>query len=609
MSERAVFDRRARMEKRIERQITGPDYRATRRHIEHSQRIALRIDDGMVFVGSDSHYWPDIVSTAHQGFLYMARKFKPKIVIKNGDVLDGATISRHPPIGWEDRPKLIEELTTVKERLNEIRDAAKGARFIWSLGNHDCLDIQTECLTKRGWLRYCDIKKDDMVLSKDGDAARWSTIDEVVSFPFVGNLARVEKTRMSMAVTPNHRVLLKRLNWRTSRYDKEEYRQADDLPCSFDLPTAAQINNPGVDLTDDQISLAGWILTDGHFGQYDISIYQSKPAGIEQIGALLERLGFDYSFYERQREARVICGRAPVRTAPLPSTQFYIKAADAKKIKGWLPPVKRLPPWALDLSARQFAVFLDAVVAGDGCWDGYNPPGKTCCVIYGTHEMLGDIQAAAVLHGWRARLATDNRGDFRLWLTKEPKIRVERPEIFSEKYAGTVWCLRVPTGNFMVRRNGCAYFTGNSRYETRLATIAPEFAKIHGFHLKDHFPEWEPCWSVWINDDVVVKHRFKGGIHAPWNNTIYAGRTMVTGHLHSQKVMPFTDYNGTRWGVDAGTMADPDGPQFEYLEDNPRNWRQGFCILTFKNGVLLQPELVRVHAPNVLDFRGELINI
>jgi hypothetical protein len=49
------------------------------------------------------------------------------------------------------------------------------------------------------------------------------------------------------------------------------------------------------------------------------------------------------------------------------------------------------------------------------------------------------------------------------------------------------------------------------------------------------------------------KHRMKGGIHAAHNNTLHAGTTMVTGHLHSVKVTPFSDYNGTRWDVDTGT--------------------------------------------------------
>ena len=150
----------------------------------------------------------------------------------------------------------------------------------------------------------------------------------------------------------------------------------------------------------------------------------------------------------------------------------------------------------------------------------------------------------------------------------------------------------------------------DARFETRLATQVPEYAKVHGFHLKDFFPFWEPCWSLFINGTTVIKHRARGGIHAPWNNTMNAGLSIVTGHLHSQKVTPFTDYTGTRWGVDAGTMAEAFGPQFAgYMEDNARNWRSGFAMLTFADGELLQPELIRVHSEGKVDFRGKLIAV
>lgn len=150
----------------------------------------------------------------------------------------------------------------------------------------------------------------------------------------------------------------------------------------------------------------------------------------------------------------------------------------------------------------------------------------------------------------------------------------------------------------------------DARFESRLAQQAPEYAKVHGVHLQDHFPEWWPCWSVWINDEVVIKHRWKGGVHATHNNTVGSGKTMVTNHLHSQKVTPYTDYNGDRWGVDTGTLAEPFGPQFQaYCEDNPVNWRSGFVMLTFERGRLLQPELIRVVEPGVVDFRGKLWNV
>ncbi len=147
----------------------------------------------------------------------------------------------------------------------------------------------------------------------------------------------------------------------------------------------------------------------------------------------------------------------------------------------------------------------------------------------------------------------------------------------------------------------------DARFSTRLATVAPEFAKIHGTQLKDHFGErWRPCWSVWINDDVVIKHRPKsGGVHASYNSTLHGGKTIIHGHLHSLKVTPFVDYNGRRWGVDCGCIADIYDPQFAYIEDGVRNWSSGFVVLTFENSQLIQPELCVVHSPGVVEWRGE----
>lgn len=161
-------------------------------------------------------------------------------------------------------------------------------------------------------------------------------------------------------------------------------------------------------------------------------------------------------------------------------------------------------------------------------------------------------------------------------------------------------------------RNSRLFWTlGNhdARYESRLATVAPEYARVHGVHLKDHFPRWLPCWSVWLNNNVVVKHRWKNGLHAPHNNTVQSGQSIVTGHLHSLKVSPWTDYTGTRFGVDCGTMADPWGDQFQYIEDSPRNWRSGFVLLTFRGGRLMWPEVVHVMEEGQVEFRGEIISV
>jgi hypothetical protein len=148
------------------------------------------------------------------------------------------------------------------------------------------------------------------------------------------------------------------------------------------------------------------------------------------------------------------------------------------------------------------------------------------------------------------------------------------------------------------------------RFESKIAQLLPELANVQGVHLKDHFPKWEPCWLTEINESVYLKHRFKGGLHAAFNNALWSGKTLITGHLHKGIVYPITDWNGTRYGVDCPTLAEPDGRQFvDYTEAGPKNWRSGFVVLTFIDGKMCFPELALVHDVGVIEFRGQRIKV
>ena len=148
----------------------------------------------------------------------------------------------------------------------------------------------------------------------------------------------------------------------------------------------------------------------------------------------------------------------------------------------------------------------------------------------------------------------------------------------------------------------------DQRFEMRLANVAPEYAKIHGVHLKDHFPAWEPCWQIWLNDEVIVLHRYKSGEYAIRNNPVFAGKSTVTGHLHRANVFCHDDANGTRYGVDTGCVADTDADAFVgYMEGRTWNWRSGFGLLTFKGGRLMLPELVLKWDDEHVQFRGKVM--
>jgi len=104
---------------------------------QNGVRVNVEMDDGVIMVGSDCHYYPGIISTAHKAFVHLAKELSPKMIIMNGDVFDGSSASSHSPIGWQQTPTVKQELDACQERLGEIEAVAKNAKLHWTWGNHD----------------------------------------------------------------------------------------------------------------------------------------------------------------------------------------------------------------------------------------------------------------------------------------------------------------------------------------------------------------------------------------------------------------------------------------------------------------------------------------
>lgn len=145
MTTRAVYKRRERLaqqgiilESVPNNAIPTPNNIWSRQHSQIKQRLEVGIENGVVVVFSDAHYWPGIISPAHKALVSVVRTLKPVIVIANGDILDGASISRHDPDGWETKPNMLQELEASKARMDEIEAAAGlDTMLLWNQGNHD----------------------------------------------------------------------------------------------------------------------------------------------------------------------------------------------------------------------------------------------------------------------------------------------------------------------------------------------------------------------------------------------------------------------------------------------------------------------------------------
>src|SRR5689334_7102836 len=89
-----IFARRSRLEKKYGQPINGPKPpQSSRPYTLHPGRIEAKVENGIVLVGSDGHYWPGPATTAHRAFVKFCKDLKPSVVIMNGDALDGSSIS------------------------------------------------------------------------------------------------------------------------------------------------------------------------------------------------------------------------------------------------------------------------------------------------------------------------------------------------------------------------------------------------------------------------------------------------------------------------------------------------------------------------------------
>ena len=98
------------------------------------QMIAHDIGDGIVMVGNDLHIWPGEVPLMWKAFCSVAHKLRPKAIVLNGDMLDGARVSRHGALLGARAPKIDEEIDALHACLAML---PKSSLRIWTIGNHD----------------------------------------------------------------------------------------------------------------------------------------------------------------------------------------------------------------------------------------------------------------------------------------------------------------------------------------------------------------------------------------------------------------------------------------------------------------------------------------
>jgi hypothetical protein len=307
-----------------------------------------------------------------------------------------------------------------------------------------------------------------------------------------------------------------------------------------------------------------------HCASFRTAILLLPFQGIKLVST--QKIGESYQSFRAKENARAAQYRTGLLARGQPTNNPEVKARAAGK----LPPIGFNHPQRLDLAISNGTVLIGS--------DAHIWPG-TLTTAFRAFIEFSHSADFAILNGDVIDGAVISRWPVNGW--------EDRPSPAEEIIAAQ---LAVGAINAKIRR---IWTFGNHdwRLESYIAQHAPALKGLKGVHLKDWFPDWEPCWRVRINGNVNIKHRSPGA--NPLLRGRKAGQSIITGHLHSLNVVRWTDYSGDHFSVDTGTLARIPGerhvPQFTgYTEDNPVDWASGFIILTFYNSRLLWPEVVHV---------------
>lgn len=264
-----------------------------------------------------------------------------------------------------------------------------------------CVDEQTEILTKRGWLKYHEIiigVDESLAINPETHKSEWQTITDL--YVDTGRFPMVSMKGQSFDsyTTPHHRWLVRNSS------GNWKWKTTETLNSKESIPLAVDRGDPPLTKTysDDFVELVAWIFTEGTYLGYDsFNVSQSVTANPE-IGEVFLDL------QERELDPRFL----------------------------------------VNLTLDQLNLFLEVCNLG-----GHGETEQQSLARIKNFEM------ACALAGKACSMSkgTNDERDRMPSLTDQA-MTIRR----DNNFFGTIWCPTLKGHNWLARRNGSIYFTGNT---------------------------------------------------------------------------------------------------------------------------------------------------
>lgn len=310
----------------------------------------------------------------------------------------------------------------------------------------NCFSDDTEVLTEWGWIRFDSLPKDIKVAQYDIGLGRitFEYPTQHIENEYDGYLIHLHtKKGFDLLVTPDHRCLVqnrKSLEWK--KY------QARAFPEDRKQASAGKYLGGTLQYSEAQIVLICAFQADGHITkQRGIDWGFTKERKFKRLLWALHECDVSYHLINDKRRLRLV--------------------VEYEDIPRWLQEKKVFGGWVMNLTYESRKLFCEESYFWDGCW--------TRKTMYSSNEKsnVDWLQIAHLLTGKRSRLRLYKEKNWQLDVAGRDYCLTTNTKREQVPYSGKVYCVTMPKGTVIVRRNGKACITGNCP-----AFLAKEFGHL-----------------------------------------------------------------------------------------------------------------------------------
>ena len=356
--------------------------------------------------------------------------------------------------------QLVESLEHIPDHINSKQARENFVKNVLEQYRHTpthfCYDDKTEIITPNGWKLFKDLTDDDLVgqvdYSQETMVLSWIKPSHITRELFSGNLLGCKGTTVDYVVTPNHRMLLKP---RTSKGWKPfEVRTALDIHNKdFKVSTTARLEQQGNDSYQEGL-LYGFLLADGFVCGKKLRVRLKRQRKIKFLINLLNSLSiefklkvskgvYDFSFYHELRDK--------IGTATTKKLYVDYTTSSTDYLQG----------------------IYDGYMQGDG-----SKTYKQYSFASSSIDLFNDICFLSSVLGYQPFVNKpihfnnpNHNINYRGYISSRTKANTRLAEFYELPYNGMVYCVTVPTGMVLVRRNGVQIVSGNSPFAHTAITL------------------------------------------------------------------------------------------------------------------------------------------